>query len=116
MFVFNKTKYTSGMVRQLQNYMKERGLRINTENYDDSSPYFIIMSGTGVGYRTRSKWGEKGIVLFCAADGIDMALLSDGLGLKVYENQEKERPYAIFVPVELFEQAVGLLKRNGVNV
>ncbi len=116
MFVLNKTERTSGMVRQLQDFMVERGIRINMENYDDSSPYFILMSGTGVGYRIRSKWGEKGIVLFCAADGIDMALLSDGLGLKVYDNLDEARPYAIFIPVEKFEKAVGLLKRNGANV
>ena len=59
--------------------------------------------------------GEKGIVFFCSKDRVDRDALEKELGLAVEDNNDSERPYAIFIPDEKFEQATYILLKNERN-
>lgn len=117
MFILKKECKTAETVEQIYNYMLDRGLKFRLYGNSDSSPYAILNSETSVSYRTRSKWNKKGIVLFCAKDGVDMNNIVNELCLTVYDNgNDAERPYAIFVNESDFEKVVEILKRNSRNV
>ena len=117
MFVLKKECRTSETVDQIYQYMVNKGLEFKTSANIDSSPYYVLKSGTSIGYRLRSKWNMTGIVLFCAADGTDMKNIKNTLNLKVFDNiKDKYRPYAIFIPEDLFEDAVDILKKNPENM
>ena len=94
-------------------FMSNNGLVFESTHLDDSSPYCILMGGTSVSYRTRSKWGEDGIVLFCT--NIDYHKLKNIKGVKCYSNNDSSRPHAVFVPDVKFEEAVQQLKKNYQN-
>lgn len=115
MFILNKSGKTIVQVKQMYNYMIKEGLRFSSTGFTDSSPYAILGSGTSIGYRIRSKWGKKGIVFFCSADGIDMNALVNKMGLIVDDNSDSERPFAIFIPENRFEEAVKILSQNPYN-
>lgn len=100
-------------VRYMCEYMSANGLVFERLGLDDSSPYAILMGGTTVSYRTRSKWGEKGIVFFC--NTYDKNNLKNISGAKVYDNSEKSRPYTVFIPDSKFENAVQCLCNNADN-
>lgn len=116
MFILNINGKASVQVEQMYNYMIKAGLHFESTCFSDSSPYAILGSGTAIGYRTRSKWGKKGIVFFCSSDGVDMNALVNKMGLLVDDNSARpERPFAIFVPETRFEEAVVLLLQNPAN-
>lgn len=108
----NKSEKSSIIVKHLYDYMTSEGFEFSIVATDDSSPYAILRNNTSVSFRKYSrKWKSKGIVMFCAADGRDKERLKNGLGLKVENNEgDPARPYAVFIPDELFEKAVELLK------
>lgn len=117
MFLLKKECKTSETVDQMYQYMVDKGLEFKPSANVDSSPYYVLRSGTSIGYRLRSKWNMTGIVFFCSADGIDMENIMNTLKLKVFDNSnDKYRPYAIFIPEDLFEDAVDILKKNPENM
>lgn len=94
-------------------FMSNMGLVFKSTHLDDSTPYCVLMGGSSVQYRTRSKWGEDGIVLFCT--DVDYLNLKNINGVKCYLNNDGARPHAVFVPDVKFEEAVIHLKKNRKN-
>ena len=116
MFILKKGCRTAETVNQLYEYMIEAGLKCRLYGKNDTSPYVILNSETSIGYRIRSKWNQKGIVLFCAADEVDKNNIVNELNLAVCDNSsDPYRPYAIFIPENKFEKVVELLKLNSIN-
>lgn len=117
MFILDKSGKTIVQVRQMYEYMVNAGLNFPLGLADSSSPpYAILRSGTSIGYRTRSKWGKTGIVFFCSEDEVDKEALVKELNLQVDDNSaDPDRPYAIFIPETIFEQAVQILLQNPRN-
>lgn len=113
MAIFNEYDTTQSKVKKMYEYMKDRGLEFSSVNLTDSSPYAILKNKTSIGYRDTSKWGKRGIVFFCARDGIDKNSLVSSLGLSVEDNStDRVRPFAVFIPDQKFEAAVAILLNN----
>lgn len=114
MFVLDMGRNSLGKIEQMHTFFEEHGVKIRKKYVQDSSPYFIIGSGTSISYRTRSKWNQKGIVFFCTEE--DKNNLVEGLGVKAYDNSsDSDRPYAIFLSNKHFEEAVEILLKNSAN-
>lgn len=117
--IIDRTDTTENIVKTMYEYMLNEGFKFDSKWFRGSSSYAILGGKTSIGYRAKSKkWPETGIVFFCAKDGIDMRSLERGLGLKVYDDNDKDptRPYAVFVPDDKFEMAVELLRNNPNNI
>lgn len=114
--ILNELPSSSEKVKRLYEYMVSEGLIFSSVNLNDSSPYAILAGKTSLGYRGKTvNWPEQGIVFFCAKDGKDKTRLSQKLGLRVYDNKDSVRPYAVFIPESKFEEAVQILKENEKN-
>lgn len=105
------------IVKSLYKYMQIKGIRFQDKmnGLDDSSPYMVMNGGSGIGYRkTCRKFPEKGIVFFCTEQ--DKCAIRDDLHLKAYDNSDLSRPYAMFIPEALLDQAIEDLKKNPQNI
>lgn len=105
------------VIRKIANYMQDLGFIVKSINLTGQTPYVIFNNLTSVNYKVRkTKSGNKGIVFYCSKDGKDMKLLSDKLGLIVYDNSsDPDRPYALFIPKDLLSKAIDILKENSDN-
>ena len=104
------------IIGSLVNHMESKGLVFKKVNLNDSSPYAILASGTSIGYRTRSKWGKTGIVFFCSSDGVDAKNISNTLNITIDDNSsDSSRPFALFIPNTMVENAITILTHNPVN-
>ena len=116
-FHLDETGTSKDIVSSLYRYMKQKGVRFqnNESGLNDNSPYMIMWGGSSIGYRRASrKFPENGIVFFC--NSRDMREIRDDLHLKAYDNhQDPRRPYAIFIPEKMIDQAIDALKQNPAN-
>ena len=105
------------VIRKIANYMQNLGFKVRSINITGQTPYVIFNNLTSVNYKVRkTKSGNKGIVFYCSKDGKDMKLLSNKLGLTVYENNsDPDRPYALFIPNDMLCKAIDILKENSDN-
>ena len=116
MFSIDYDNSSKEIVNKIYNYMLDKGMDFVKYNETDSSPYARLRSGTSIGFRKRSKWNKKGIVFFCAKDEVDKNALCVKLNISAYDNRDKDRPYALFIPVDKFEKAVEILCTNQENM
>ena len=105
------------IVPQMREYMVEHGINIEPVKYYGGSTYAVLNSKSSIGYRKKSvKWNKTGIVFFCIKEDADN--LTRALPLKVespLNDSDPARPYPVFIPDQLFEQAVEVMKKNPLN-
>ena len=110
----DKDDSSRNIVSKLINYMEESGICFRKIDLLDTSPYAILSSETSIGYRKKPRnWNKTGIVFMCV--DLDAQNLSKGLSLPIDINNDRKRPNAVFVPDNLFEKAVDILKMNPEN-
>lgn len=110
--LYNENDSAEDIVKKITDHMRKMGFVFKSVNLCGNSSYAILINNTSIGYRTRSKWNKTGVVFFCGSDGIDSYNLSQRLDIIPEKNEDKARPYAIFVPKEKIEEAIEVLSLN----
>ena len=113
MFEIDKELSSKEIVQKIYNYTVSKGLVVKRNCIDtDSSPYFVLEDDTSISYRkTSRKWNQKGIVFFCSKDGRIKDILVTKYSLSVLDNSsDMLRPYAVFIPTEMFESIINDMK------
>ena len=119
MIVFDETKRSEQIVKRLVDYAKEKGIVFNEkiDGFSDSSPYCIMKGGSSLSYRKHTRnWPVKNSIVVFATD-VDAENLNSKLGLKIYDNsKDKVRPNAVFIPRDMFDQALEVLGEYPENI
>lgn len=115
MSIINEEKRNDEIVRDMYEFMSNKGIAFKGIN-TNGTPTATLKGETGIGYRRWSKHKEKGVVIYCAKDEIDKNALVRELNLTVYDNGDTARPYALYIPIERFEEAVDILSKNDFNL
>lgn len=115
MFFITDDMNAEQIVREMYNYMIERGIGFRRFNVNNT-PRAILKGKTSIGYRKHSKHGQSGIVFYCYKDEVDKNALINAFDLTVYDNSETCRPYALYISATQFEEAVEVLRRNDFNL
>lgn len=113
MFEIDNELSSREIVQKVYDYAVSKGIGVVKNCIEtDSSPYFILADDTSISYRKSArKWNQKGIVFFCAEDGRIKDILVTKYNLDVYDNSSDTlRPYAIFIPIESFEDIINDIK------
>lgn len=100
------------IVEDLVKYMEQKGLIFKSKNINGPSPYAILSNLTSVGYRRKARNGKSGVVFYCSKDRTDMLNLTQKLGIEADYNNDAARPYAVFIPDNMIEDAIEILTLN----
>jgi len=107
--VLDKDASVESVIRQLVNYMQQRGIAFKSVNYSGAQTTAIMPSMTSV------NWKKKEIVLFCHKDNEDRDRIMSIMGKTYEHNSESTRPYKFIFTEEEFPQVVTILLMNEKN-
>lgn len=113
MFEIDNELSSREIVQKMYDLIVGKGIAVKKNCIEaDTSPFFVLVDNTSVSYRKNArKWKQKGIVFFCARDGRIKDILVTKYNLDVCDNSSDTlRPYAIFIPIELFEDIINDIK------
>ena len=102
------------IVPMMREYMVEHGVNMLPVKFYGTNTLARMAGDSSIGYRkTRAERDGTGIVFYCTK--IDADNLLRDLSLQSEPNNDNARPFAVFMPDHLFEQAVEVMKKNPLN-